>query len=196
MKRIRLLPLLAAMLLTSGCATTLSEAEPAKDVVCFQSAKISLTDAILAAEHTGGRAVAARYKQDEELGCLVNKPGEYDVTLLDRGALRTVAVDPRTSAVGAPKEGKTVLERTSHFLDRLFEHDPVESAALVPAAMPGLVESIAFAERSGGKAIKAHVDGREGKLGIVVKLVEDGKTRTTWVDSGVPANLATNESAN
>lgn len=191
MKRMSLLPVLAAMLL-GGCATALSEAEPAKDIVCFQSAKISLTDAILAAERSGGHAVAARYRQDEELGCLVKKPGEYTVTLLEGNVLRTVAVDPNTRVVGAPHTGKTVLERTGHFLDRLFEHDPLENAQAVRGPTPSLLDSIAVAERSGGKAIKAHIDDREGKLGIVVKLVEDGKTRVAWVDANAAANLAAN----
>ena len=184
--------LLAAMLLTSGCATLLAEAEPAKDVVCFQSAKVSLTDAILTAERQGGRAVAARYRQDEELGCLVNKPGEYDVTLLDRGALRTVAVDAKTRAIGSAEPRGTVFERTSRFLDRLFEHDSGKSARLAPEVTPGLLESIAIAERSGGKAIKAHIDDKGGRLGYSVKLVNQGKTRTAWVDSNELGNLALN----
>ncbi len=195
MKRIHLLPapLLAAMLLTSVCATMLADAEPAKDVVCLQSAKLSLIDAIATAERQlGGHAVAGRYRQDEELGCLVNKPGEYDVTLRSNGQLRRVAVNARTSEIGSPEKGGTILERTSRVLDRAFEADPKAHIPVESRVTPNLIEAIALAERSGGKAQKAHLEDRGGRLGFYVKLVEDGKTHVAWVDTNQLRSLAAN----
>jgi uncharacterized membrane protein YkoI len=187
-------PLLLSVALTlsaGGCAATLSEAEPAKDVVCFEKAKVSLSDAIRAAERaTQGHAVAARYRQDEELGCLVNKPGVYDVTLLDAGGAQTVAVNARNAAIGSAAAKGSIWHRASRFLDRLFERDSQESAALASAASPNLLASIAAAERAGGKAMAVYVDEKDARLGYAVTLVEDGKARTAWVDSGASPVLA------
>jgi hypothetical protein len=72
----------------------------------------------------------------------------------------------------------------------LFEHDPVESASLAPEVMPDLLASIAAAEQSGGKAMAAYVDEEHARLGYSVTLVEDGKARTAWVDSGPVRVLA------
>ena len=63
----------------------------------MQRAQVSLRDAVQTAEKQGGRAVDAHFRQDEELGCLTDKPSYYEVTLLSRGALRTVDVDARSN---------------------------------------------------------------------------------------------------
>src|ERR1700704_3995055 len=89
---------LAAIPLLGGCATSLADAEPSKDVFCVQRAPVSLRDAVETAEKRGGgRAVDAHFRQDEEFGCLTNKPSYYEVTLLWRGALETVDVDARSN---------------------------------------------------------------------------------------------------
>src|SRR6266852_6106359 len=118
---------LAGLPLLGGCATALSEAEPLKDVFCVQRAPVSLKDAVETAEkQSGGRAVDAHFRQDEELGCLTNKPSYYEVTLLSRGALRTVDVDARSNqAQLRPREDPSLLKRLSKFLDTLVQPAPV-----------------------------------------------------------------------
>src|SRR5258708_23852672 len=127
---------LAGLPLLGGCATALSEAEPSKDVFCVQRAPVSLKDALETAEKQGGRAVDAHFRQDEELGCLSNKPSHYEVTLLSGGALKTVDVDARSNqAQSRPREDESILRRVSKFLDRFAERtatDPsVASRALL-----------------------------------------------------------------
>src|SRR5258708_18920668 len=120
---------LAGLPLLGGCATALSEAEPSKDVFCVQRAPVSLKDALETAEKQGGRAVDAHFRQDEELGCLTNKPSYYEVTLLSRGALKTVDVDAGSNvAQTRAREDGSILKRISKFLDRLVERDAPDTS--------------------------------------------------------------------
>src|SRR5258708_37235580 len=112
---------LAGLPLLGGCATALSEAEPSKDVFCVQRAPVSLKDALETAEKQGGRAVDAHFRQDEELGCLTNKPSHYEVTLLSGGALTTVDVDAGSNQAQSRPRDESILKRESNFLDRLVE---------------------------------------------------------------------------
>src|SRR5882672_11682029 len=100
-----------------GCATALSEAEPLKDVFCVQRAPVSLRDAVETAEREGGRAIDAHFRQDEELGCLTNKPSHYEVTLLSRGELKTIDVDAQSNQAQNRPRDESILKRVSNFLD-------------------------------------------------------------------------------
>ena len=174
----------AAVPLLGGCAVALSEAEPAKDVFCVQRAQVSLKDAVEAAERQGGRAIDAHFRQDEELGCLTNKPSYYEVTLLSRGALRTVDVDARTKqAQSRRRDDPSLLKRLSKFLDTLVEAAPLDTG-VAPRARLSLPAAIDRAEEPNAKAVAAQLEQKDGVLGYTVKLVEDGKLKLAWVAAG------------
>ena len=167
-----------------GCATAISDAEPIKAVQCVQRAPVSLKQAVETAEQQGGRAVDAHFRQDEELGCLTNKPSYYEVTLLSGGKLRTVNVDARTNAVEARAPDETsVWKRISKTLDRLFER-PATAPGAAPVVPVTLPEAVARVEAPGTKIVAAQLDQKGDRLGYTVKLVEQGKLKFAWVDAG------------
>ncbi len=174
----------AAIPLLVGCATALSDAEPSKDVFCVQRAKVSLKDAVETAEKQGGRAVDAHFRQDEELGCLSNKPSYYEVTLLSGGVLKTVDVDARSNqAQSRSSEDESILKRISKFLDRLVEPAPPD-ANIAPHVRLSLPAAIARAEEPNAKAVAAELEQKDGVVGYTVKLVENGRLKLAWVAAG------------
>jgi uncharacterized membrane protein YkoI len=174
----------ATIPLLGGCATALSEAEPAKDVFCVQRAQVSLKDAVETAEKQGGRAVDAHFRQDEELGCLTNKPSYYEVTLLSRGALKTVDVDARSNmAETRALKDQSILKRISRFLDRLVERDD-PNTRLAPRVRLSMGAAIDRAEEPNAKVVAAELEQKDGALGYTVKLVENGRLRLAWIAAG------------
>lgn len=172
--------LTAAALFLPGCSTTLAEFEPYREVVCFAGAKVSLLQAVAAAERQGGRVIDAHYHQTHELGCLTDKPGYYDVTMLREGRVVSGTVDVRTNAVEM-----RVSSSSGRNLGKVFVDDPesqARAALQVPLRMP---EAIALAESEGGKAMKAYIETRGTQSGYLIKLVMDGgKVRAAWIDGG------------
>ena len=168
---------------TYGCALSPTEIEPYREVSCFQAAKISLKDAIEAAERNGGKAIEADYIQDKEMGCVSGEPGYYEVTLLSGRALTIVSVDARSKLVGAPVDEATTRGLFSgDILEKLTELSPAARASVVPKVSITLLEAIAIAEKGGGKAMEADIDMNGAKPGYTIKLVEKGKLHMTWVD--------------
>ena len=174
---------LAAIPLLGGCATALSDAEPSKDVFCVQRASVSLKDAVETAEKQGGRAVDAHFRQDEELGCLNNKPGHYEVTLLSGGAFKTVDVDARSNQPQNGTRDESILKRVSKFLDRLVESAPPDPN-VAPRARLSLPAAIARVEEPNAKAVAAELEQKDGVFGYTVKLVENGRLKLAWVAAG------------
>jgi hypothetical protein len=168
----------------AGCATPLSEAEPIKDVECVQRAPVSLKQAVETAEEQGGRAVDAHFRQDEELGCLTNKPSYFEITLLSNGKLKTINVDAHANLVAplAP-EHASAWKRISRSLDRLFERGP-SSPGVAPLVPVTLSDAIATVEGPRTKVLAAQLDQKNNRFGYSVKLVEDGKLKSAWVDAG------------
>jgi uncharacterized membrane protein YkoI len=171
----------AAISLLGGCATAL----PSKDVFCVQRASVSLKDAVETAEKQGGgRAVDAHFRQDEELGCLTNKPSYYEVTLLSRGALETVDVDARSSqAQMRLRRDESLLKRISKLLDRLVE-PAAPDARVAPRVRLSLPAAIEKAEEPNAKAVAAELEQKGGMLGYEVELVENGRLKRAWVAAG------------
>jgi hypothetical protein len=167
-----------------ACAAVISDAEPSKDVACVQKAPVSLKQAVEKAEQQGGRAVDAHFRQDEELGCLTNKPSYYEVTLLSGGKLRTVNVDAQTNTVDASAPDETsVWKRISKNLDRLFER-PATAPGAAPFVPVTLSEAVAQVETPGTKVLAAQLDQKGERFGYTVKLVEEGRLKFAWVDAG------------
>ena len=155
--------------------------EPFREVSCFEAAKISLKDAIAAAEAEGGRVLDADYRQDTEMGCLQGDPGIYDITLLRAGRIGVVSVDARSGRVGPHQEADVLNEL---FGTQRFEGSPADMVRVLPKLSKKSGEVIDLAERQGGKAMVAWIEERNGKPGYVVKLVDHGKVRVTWMDGG------------
>ena len=123
-----------ALLALAGCEH-LGIFEPAREVTCFQAARVSLKNAIAAVEADGGTVLDADYRQDEDLGCLRNDPGVYDVTLLAGGRIMTVSVDART--------GQTGLRQDSGAMNALLGGSPFPgSPADMARAVPNLAANI------------------------------------------------------
>ena len=55
-------------------------------------------------------------------------------------------------------------------------------ASVVPKVSITLLEAIAIAEKGGGKAMEADIEMNGDRPGYTIKLVENGKLHTTWVD--------------
>jgi uncharacterized membrane protein YkoI len=173
-------PLIATALLgLAGCAEHLGIFEPLREVACFQAARVSLGDAIATAEGGNGRAIDADYRQDEEMGCLQNDPGVYDITLLAGNRIEVVSVDARTRQVG-PRESAGVL--SALLSGERFEGSPSDMVRIVPRLGIDMNQAIGIAEQQGGKAMVAWVEAKNGRAGYTVKLVERGRVRVTWVD--------------
>jgi hypothetical protein len=131
MMSIRLLRTIAASALlgVAGCAGHLGEFEPFRKVACFEAARVSLNDAIAVAEEQGGNAIDADYRQDEEMGCLQNNPGVYDITLLVSGRITVVSVDARSRQVG-PRQEAGVMNALLG--GERFEGSPADMARMGP----------------------------------------------------------------
>ena len=176
--------LFCAMILgLGGCAGALSGFEPAREVVCLTSAKVTLKDAIDTAETRGGRAIAAHYHQDEELGCYSRKPGYYDVTLVSEGNIASVAVDASSREIVQGNGSGSALDRTILYFERLFGGEQTQKNRMAADTHLNLAKAIATAEKSSGRmALKAYLDSKNGKRGYTVKLVDRGKVLLAWVD--------------
>jgi uncharacterized membrane protein YkoI len=168
----------AALLGVAGCEHS-GVFEPFREVSCFEAARVSLKDAIATAEAGDGKALDADYRQDEEMGCLTNDPGVYDVTVLASGRINTMSVDARTRAVG-PREASGVMNALLG--GSPFEGSPADMARMMPRLAVDISQAIDLAEKQGGKAMTAWIEAKNGRAGYTVKLVERGKVRETWID--------------
>jgi hypothetical protein len=180
-------PIIVALFISSafgltGCAYDLTEVEPYREVACFQAAKVSLRDAVEAAEIEGGRAIDAAYREVREMGCLERDAGYYDVTVLVDGKLSLVSVDAASEQISPRKEQGFGREIGGQFFERLFEGSPEKHAAAAARMQVHLHQAIDKAEKDGGKVMEARAEEKDGRSGYTMKLVDHGKLRVTWVD--------------
>jgi uncharacterized membrane protein YkoI len=159
--------------------------EPFREVECLERASVSLEDAIAAAEASGGKALDADYREEEEMGCLTNNPGVYDITLFADGKINSVSVDARSRQVG-PREEESVMNQIFSGGGR-FEGSPVDMAHMLPSLAIDISQAISIAKRQGGKAMSAWIEAKDGKLGYTVKIVQNGRVQVTWVEGEKPA---------
>ena len=139
------------------------------DVADFQHAKISLEEAVAAAEkQSGGRVTDASYQE-------MNGKSGYAVTALAAGKMRELWVDPQSGQV-TPRPTTSTAEANQQALDKAEFSD-------LHGAKTTLSQAIAMAEQHGsGKAIGAGIEKRNDKIGYNVQLLRDGKLSTVWVD--------------
>ena len=174
--------LIASAIFVTGCALDPTEVEPYREVSCFEAAKVSLRDAVEAAEIEGGRAIDAAYREVREMGCLERDAGYYDVTVLIDGKLPLVSVDAASEQIVPRKEQGFEREIGGQFFERLFEGSPEKHAAAASRMTVHLHQAIDKAEKDGGKAMEARAEEKDGHAGYTLKLVDHGKLRLTWVD--------------
>ena len=174
--------LIASAFAVAGCAYDLTEVEPYREVACFEGAKVSLRDAVEAAEIEGGRAIDAAYREVREMGCLERDAGYYDVTVLIDGKLSQVSVDAASEQIVPRKAQGFGREIGGQFFERLFEGSPEKHAAAAARMTVHLHQAIDKAEKDGGKVMEARADEKGGRAGYTLKLVDHGKLRVTWVD--------------
>jgi|SRR6185503_17888877 len=167
------------LLTLTGC-THVGIFEPFREVSCLDRATVSLKDAISAAEASGGRALDADFREDEELGCIRGNAGFFDVTLLTAGKISTVAVNA-DSRVVASREAQGVMDALFGGGTR-FQGSAADMARIAPRLSLDMIQAIDIAERQGAKVMSAWIDEKDGKPGYVVKLVAGGKVRELWVD--------------
>jgi uncharacterized membrane protein YkoI len=153
--------------------------EPFREVSCFQAAKVSLTEAVNIARGGTGRVLDADYRLDEELGCLRNDPGTYDITVLVDGRISTVSVNALTGAIG-PRQPASVM--TAIIGVTPFPGSHAEMVAVVPRLAINMPQAIEVAEQQGGKAMVAWIEAMNGRAGYTVKLVQQGRVHQTWID--------------
>lgn len=181
MKSTRLANAIVAVALTGLAACQhVGVFEPFREVECVERAKVSLKDAITAAEARGGIVLDSNFREDEELGCLTNNPGVYDITMLGGTQLFVVSVDANTGTVG-PRVSADVLTALFGGGPR-FEGSPAEMARVAPVMETTISEALEMAQRGGGKAMAAWVESKNGKPGYAIKVVENGRVRVTWID--------------
>jgi hypothetical protein len=176
------LPVLAVAIAFAGCAVPLTEIEPYREVACFGAAKVSLRDAVDAAEVEGGTAIDAAYRQVKEFGCLERDAGYYDVTVLLDGQLSLVSVDAASQQIQPRLQQSLGREVAGQYFERMFEGRPEPRIPVARQIKLHLHDAIAMAERDGGKAMEARVQSQEGRPGYMIKLVERGRLRLAWVD--------------
>ncbi|HEX3485629.1 MAG TPA: hypothetical protein VHT51_11250 [Micropepsaceae bacterium] len=176
--------LTAGALGVGGCALDPREIEPYREVSCFEAAKVSLRDAVEAAEIEGGKAIDAAYREVSEMGCLGRDPGYYDVTVLIQGKLSLVSVNAASEQIQPRLEQSTGREVGGQFLEHLFEGSSTSRIPVAERIKIHLHDAIEAAEKTGGKAMEARAETKNGKPGYAVKLVELGKLHMAWVDGG------------
>ncbi len=160
MKQIKLL---ASAALCAGLLAAPAFAASSDDMQGVQSAKVSMSDAIMAAQSSdGGKAIYAKYRTS-------NGAGKYEVVVVANGKTDTMEVDPSTGeAVKAKRDkaGKT-------------DKDGMNT---IESAQTGLAQAIQAAEKQGGRALEAELDTKKGATAYEVKVANGDKTDTVWVD--------------
>src|ERR1051326_7538633 len=169
----------ALLMAVGGCALNPTEIEPYREVSCFAAAKVSLRDAVEAAEVEGGKAIDAAYRQVREMGCLERDAGYYDVTVLLGGNLSKVSIDAASEQIQPRLEQGFMREVTGQFFERLFEGSSEHRIPDAQQLNMHLHDAIDAAEKSGGKAMEARVEAKDGRAGYTVKLVDHGRLRVT-----------------
>lgn len=159
----KLLTSTAILLCLAGTPAVLAASDT--DIKNVQSAKLSLSDAVVKAQkQDSGKAIFAKYETK-------NGVGNYVVTIVTmNGKKDTLNVDPQTGQ--ATKSDQTSSGSSSQ-----------SGAQTIENAKVGLTDAIKTAEAQGGKAMRATLDTDKGKTAYKIELANGSKTMTVWVDA-------------
>lgn len=182
-----MLATLAGSLALGGAATTIARAETSSDdaatIQALGSAKLSLADAIRAAEAAGqGMVVGAEFSIKD------GKP-VFDVTTQNGQTETDHLIDPATGAITAS---------TPAVEDGESDHggDEGSEAASLQGVKVNLLQAISTVEGQGGKALKAEYRQENGALAIDIETADaTGKTSELKVDTATGAILAAGNEA-
>jgi uncharacterized membrane protein YkoI len=142
--------------------------EGTADIRAFENARVSLPDAIGAAEkHTRGKAIDAAFAD-------YNGAPAYEVKTFQNGAVWDGMIDAITGQVIG--EGETTPESD---LDR---DDKAELEAFQNAKQTLLQALKAAEDHSGGKAIEAGLDETDGKVVYEIGIMKNGVLETVDVN--------------
>jgi uncharacterized membrane protein YkoI len=144
-------------------AAPLAMAASDADMKGVQAAKVSLGDAIDAAQKSAdGKAIYGKYETR-------NGVGNYEVVVITGGKNETLRVDPNTGdAVKAKQDdaGKT-------------DKDGLQT---IESAQVGLDQAIMTAEKQGGRAIEAELDTKKNATAYEITVANGDHSATVWVD--------------
>jgi uncharacterized membrane protein YkoI len=134
------------------------------DLAGFEQAKVTLDQAIAAAEkQSGGKAMDATFQN-------MGANSGYAVTVLADGRMKVLWVDPQ-SGLATPEAKMLSAEANQKALSDLN------------GAKTSLPQAISMAEqRTGGRAIDAWIVKHSDKYAYDIRLLRDGKLSTLWVD--------------
>jgi uncharacterized membrane protein YkoI len=156
--------LLASAALFAALATPAAFAASSNDVKDVQNAKMSLSDAIQAAQKVeSGKAIYGKFHD-------TNGIGKYEVVVVNSsGKTDTLEVDPTTGeAVKAKRENAPNTDK--------------KGEAVIENAQVGMAEAITTAQAQGGRAMEAELDTKDNKTTYEIKLANGDNTSTVWVD--------------
>ena len=179
MRRASLVAVALVALMSTAACEHVGVFEPAREVECLGRARVSLKQAVAAAEAAGGTALDADYREERELGCLRNEPGAYDITLVTGGRISVVSVNAGSGQVG-PREEQGVMNALMSGGIR-FEGSAADMARMAPGMSVDLSQAVDIAEQQGGKTISVWIEAQNGQPGYTVKVVQNGRVRVTWI---------------
>jgi uncharacterized membrane protein YkoI len=144
------------------------EQDNTADIQAFENAKVSLADAITAAEkHTQGKAIDAAFAD-------YNGTPAYQVKTFQHGAVWDGMIDATSGEVIG--QGETTPE------NKLDREDKAELAAF-QTAKQSLIQALKAAEQhTGGKAIDAGLEETEGKVVYEIEVVKNGELQSVEVN--------------
>jgi uncharacterized membrane protein YkoI len=175
---------LAGSLALGGAVGTMARAESgAKEAAMVQAlsaSKLSLADAIRAAEATGqGIVTGAEFE--------VKKGGTwFDVTTQNGATEIDHRIDPMTGAVlaSSPDTGNAGSDGDS-------DSDETDESAAIRGAKVTLLQAISGAEVQGGKVLSAEYGHEDGALGIEMKVADAaGKVQEIMLDAATGKAMA------
>ena len=179
MAQSKLIPATAVVVIVlSGIAAALvsfKKAENSQEMMAIMDAKITLAQAITAAEQeTGGRAM--QIGMEHEKGAYL-----YEIKALSKGDVIEVFVDPMTEKI-------TRQENQGLIAKYLDSHNRDEFAKL--ASSLSLANATTMAERqTGGTAIEAAFESEDGIALFEVKIAKDNATQLVKINAAFGQTL-------
>jgi uncharacterized membrane protein YkoI len=155
--------MLAGVAVYAALAAVPAMAASITDIQGVQAAKVSLSDAIDAAQKSGdGKAIFGKYHT-------MNGAGQYEVVVVAGGKTNTMDVDPTTGeAVKAKRDDAAKSDK--------------KGVEAIEGAQTPLDQAIATAEKQGGKALEAELDTKKGMTAYEIEIANGDKTDTVWID--------------
>ena len=155
--------LLASAALIAGFAAPAAFAASSTDAKDVQTTKVSLADAITAAQNAGsGKAIYGKFHETHGVG-------KYEVVVVNNGKTDTYEVDPSTGeAVKAKRDDAAKADK--------------KGEATIQSAQTGLATAINTAEKQGGRALEAELDTKKNTTAYEIEVANGDNTSTVWVD--------------